>query len=288
MKSMMVLNQLRVAKIKKQQEKVQCDEVHKQLAKIMTLRRQKAALNVKLKALSQGILTDDRIEDQVQSLKDGMNNLYTLQEKLGAYRFIGPCGLTVADDVDTNCLVVTFTPMWKHIAESYILKIVAVAGQMKVSGTSIPYFVDVQSLLDKSKSPVWHQVMDNIGHILNAYVQRKGELDFVMKKYKEIIKSTTSNESQTSVEVILCQKDQPTGLEKEMCIYLVYPQLDSTLPEKAIITTEKCLIASQTVASLRHELLMLPLSSVMPAVVSTLELSKVVNTSSESDEDDDG
>jgi len=280
MNSMIVLNELRATKVKRLQEKIQCAEVKNQLEKIDNLQRKKAALTLRLHKLSQEIF----IEDQVHSLRDLKGVLYNLEEKLCSYRLIGPCGLTVAE-VDTNCLVVTFTSMWKNITESYILKIVAVDGQVKVSGTSIPYFIDIQALMERSKSSAWHQRMDDIGHILSAYVQRKGELDSVMQEYKEFIKSSSPDESLTSIEIILYQTDVATGSEKQICIYLVYPDISSILPEKAVITTDKMYIAKQTVSGIERKFLTSPFSGVMPAVVNALKSGKHLSDGEEDDDD---
>lgn len=57
------------------------------------------------------------------------------------------------------------------------------------------------------------------------------------KEYREFIKSSSADESLTSAEVVVHNRDQSSGLQKEMRIYLVYPAIDSTLPDNVIITT---------------------------------------------------
>ncbi|CAG5136455.1 unnamed protein product [Candidula unifasciata] len=283
MNSLTVLSDLRAAKVKRQQERLQCTEVKKQFEVIKNLQKKKSLLNARLQALSQGISVEE-FDYPEEDLRFKRSTLCTLKETLHAYRLIGPCGLTVAE-VDADRLVVTFTSVWKNTMESYILKIVAVDGQVKVSGTNIPYFIDVQSMLDKSKSPQWLQLMDDIGYMLNAYIHRKGELALVMESYKEFIKLASPNESLTSIELTVSQTDRQTGLNKDICVYLVYAGIDCTLPERVTITTENMIISSQICSALRQKFLLLPLSDVITAVVDLIRSSKVISLAGVSDED---
>ncbi|KAK6959914.1 hypothetical protein BgiMline_035088 [Biomphalaria glabrata] len=227
MNSLVALSELQAAKKEKLQKKSQCEEIKGQLIKISQLQEKKKLLASRLVLLSQGVNAADIYAGPDPRVRELYNNLWDLKEKLSAYRIIGPCGITVVEKT-TDQLVVSFTSMWLHVTEAFTLRVKVSESRLKVASTTIPYFIDVQSLLEHSKHLSLSQQMDNIGHKINAYIRRKGELDFVKKELESFLTVCESDEAVTNVELTLnkvCQND------KKMFIYIIYPTMDSLLPE---------------------------------------------------------
>ncbi|CAL1538734.1 unnamed protein product, partial [Lymnaea stagnalis] len=238
MNSLVALNELRAARIRKEQTRSQCQEIKRQLEQINNMKREKATLSEQLQLLRQGSNNPEDITTyQDSELREFKKALRILQEKLSAYRIIGPSGLTVIER-DANTLVVSFTSTWRYVTESYILKVNSSDGQIKVSNTTIPYFIDVQTMLNNKSQPL-NQVMDNIGYQLNAYIHRKGELDFVTKDCANILKTSSANDSMTTINLTLADKQTSTSKTKKNCeisIFLVYSSIESLLPETVDVT----------------------------------------------------
>ncbi|XP_005091420.1 uncharacterized protein LOC101860787 [Aplysia californica] len=278
MQSIEALGQLRAARAGRQKERAQCEEIKRQLEKIVALRREKEELCDHLQRLTEGDRNGGPLDtSQDASVSESRSALRDLKEKIAACRVMGPCGLTVLE-VDWDCLVVSFTGLWKSVAQSFVLNIASTDGRYKVRATTVPYFIDVHAMLEKTKTPEWSSVMDDIARLLSAYVQRKGELEEVKAKYKDILRACCVNDAVTSLELSLLLAgegrdashagSQSHAASREACVYLTYPDLKATQPAQAEFTADESVIPPSRQQQLREQFLTQPLAVALLSVVS--------------------
>ena len=81
--------------------------------------------------------------------------------------------------------MVEFTGLWrKSVSENFVLSLsLHQDNTYKVGKSSIPYFINVQSLLDSDKSGQLSHVLDNVGHLISMYMARRGEMNYVKVRY---------------------------------------------------------------------------------------------------------
>ncbi|XP_059158059.1 uncharacterized protein LOC131942288 [Physella acuta] len=266
MNSILALNELRTAKQKKQQEKLQCNEIKKQLEYIHALKKEKEILNSKLQLLMEGN-TLEEIDESLE-VKRFKKSIRLFQEKLSAYRIIGPCGLTVIE-VDDIHLVVSFTARWRDLTESFILEITYVNGFIKISNTTIPYFLNIQTVLDNCEIKTLDYFLDEISYLINAYIQRKGEVEFVKNVFKDFLKTCSTNDAFTSIDLTLCHKNRFNG-NSEIKLFMIYPLINSLLPSTVEISTINLNVSAEKKLELKKVLLEQQLTNVMPLLQTTL------------------
>ncbi|KAH9512633.1 hypothetical protein Btru_038994 [Bulinus truncatus] len=134
----------------------------------------------------------------------------------------------------------------------------------KVSGTTIPYFIDVQSLLNQSKHLSLSQQMDTIGHKINAYIRRIGELEYVKNELKNLVAVCETDEPVTNVQLILNKDGYPRN---KLFIFMLYPSIDALLPETVRIAPDNLDISESAMTDLSRELEEHPLSVALSALV---------------------
>lgn len=71
--------------------------------------------------------------------------------------------------IDCYCSCLKF----KHIFKMY----------PQISNTTIPYFLNIQTLLDNCEIKTLDYFLDEISYLINAYIQRKGEVEYVKVKF---------------------------------------------------------------------------------------------------------
>ncbi|GFS06123.1 hypothetical protein ElyMa_004699000 [Elysia marginata] len=262
------LQELRKTRDIRHQHATLCDAVKEQLETIVALQEERDVLQEKLDSLTSGQTMEelDRYDDP--ELTERTRVLRELREKLAAYRLIGPCGLSVSD-VEPSSLTVTFTPMWRSLAEDFYVSLVAKEDGIQVSATNIPYFFNLPSLVASMKADV-AEVLNVISLKLVAYIQRKAEVQLAMRTHGDVITSSSFTEPITSVDLQLQSLDTATEIMKQIDVYVTYSNVDDVHPERVKLSPKNIPIPVEVEEELCHLMLTNPLSSALTRVVQYL------------------
>lgn len=266
LKSLTALADLRALQADKQKEKTQILEIQSQHKKISALHEEKEALYRALLCLEDG---EDPLSvfNQLDSPEvHGLRREFAeLKEKIEAHKVIGPCGLTVLEQ-NSNYLEVSFTCFWKKFSKSYLLKIAFEENKYKVRGSTIPYFLNIQSLIDKESSPNWSYLFDKISNLISAYIQRKGELEYVKNNPKALVSSLSANDPVTFIDLKM-SFEHTDGIHHNLHCNIHYDSLWLTLPSDVELETDSSLLSEELLATVRSKLLSEPLSSAFSSMV---------------------
>jgi len=284
MDSMEALCKLRALKEERHKEKLQCAQIQMQLKKINALREEKEALFLHLQALQAGEQTDDEVNGGDDILiRQSTLKIKELKEKIWAFKTIGPCGLTVMDS-ESDCLVVAFTGLYKQcFTENFVLQ-VKCSGGATVNGTTIPYFINVQEMLDKEKPVDWNIFMDKVSRLISAYIQRKGDVEDAKTKYNTVVKSCDANSPFTVVDLVLNLPGDEEGQSHQLRCHMTYPDLDSIHPSNARVTADTEVFPEEVLQEVKSKLMSQPLTKALASLVGDLEGFSQVSMDSEGSE----
>lgn len=260
MDSMEVLCQLRDQKAKR-------EKAHRifnyQIDKINELQEEKKALLLQLEALKHGERDDDAgLEDDV--MRQSKLKLVKLKEKILAYKTIGPCGLTVMD-AESDSLAVSFTGCYKQqISETFRLKIDCSNGA-RLSGTTIPYFINVQEILDKENPVDWNKVINKISRLISAYTSRKGDIEEAKTQFKSYVKSVENTASYSFVNLTLDLPEEEKSY-KLRC-QLTYSDLEAVCNSKVQVQSDSEVFPEEVLQEVQRKFLSTPLTMALKQMI---------------------